>query len=158
MPYAQGTDVPVDRSKVEIERTLRRFGADDFGYREQRKAGGAVAMVSFGIDGRFVRFALSMPSPTDPSFTLTPTGRERSTKQAEAAWEQACREQWRALAAVIKAKLVAVEAGISTVEQEFLAWIALPNGRTVGEETAPAIERAYAEGKHVPLLELGAGA
>jgi hypothetical protein len=31
-PYAWGTDVPAERSRGEIESTLQRFGADQFGY------------------------------------------------------------------------------------------------------------------------------
>jgi len=30
--YAEGTSVPADRSRAEIERTLTRYGADQFAY------------------------------------------------------------------------------------------------------------------------------
>lgn len=36
-------------------------------------------------------------------------------------WEQACRARWRALALTIKAKLVAIDEGVETVEEAFLA-------------------------------------
>ena len=29
--YASGTDVPAEKSRMEIERTLTRYGADEFG-------------------------------------------------------------------------------------------------------------------------------
>lgn len=154
MPYAAGTDVPVDRSKVEIERTLTRFGADSFGYATK----GGTAVIVFEIEGRQVRFTLPLPDRASAEFNRTAQGRPRQAAAAEKAWEQACRERWRALAAVIKAKLVAVEAGISTVEQEFLAWVALPDGTTVGESVAPSIEKAYSTGRVAPLLALGKGA
>jgi hypothetical protein len=55
----------------------------------------------------------------------------RITKVADGAykaWKQAYHQRWRALALAIKA----VESGIATFEEEFLAHIALPNGSTVG--------------------------
>ena len=42
-----------------------------------------------------------------------------------------CRQRWRALNLAIKAKLEAVESGIVTFDQEFLAHIVGPSGQTV---------------------------
>jgi len=53
---------------------------------------------------------------------------------------------------IIKAKLEAVEAGVSTFEEEFMAFIALPDGRTVGDFMAPQIDAAYKTGRMPPLL------
>ena len=50
---------------------------------------------------------------------------------------------WRALNLVIKAKLEAVECGISVFEDEFMASIVLPSGDTVGDFMKPQIEQAY---------------
>lgn len=64
---------------------------------------------------------------------MTPTGRRtRSDDAAEKAWEQATRQRWRALHLVVKAKLEAVESGITVFDDEFLAHIVLPDGGTVG--------------------------
>jgi hypothetical protein len=60
--------------------------------------------------------------------------------------ERTCRQRWRALTFVIKAKLEAVEAGISEFESEFLANVVLPDGSSVGDFIRPQIERAYSEG------------
>ncbi len=149
--YAADTSVSVESSRAEIERTLRRYGADSFVSGWDRTQ----AMIGFAIDGRQVRFVLPMPDPTD--FALTPTGRTRSPAQIEKAWEQAGRQRWRALALVVKAKLEAVEAGISTIEQEFLAQIMLPNSQTVHEWLGPQIERAYAAKQMPPMLPIGSG-
>ena len=35
--YAEGTSVPVDRSRAEIERALTRYGATGFGYQWERR-------------------------------------------------------------------------------------------------------------------------
>ena len=53
---------------------------------------------------------------------------------------------------VIKAKLEAVTAGISTIETEFLANIVLPDNTTAGEWMLPQIDRAYRTGEMPPLL------
>ena len=53
---------------------------------------------------------------------------------------------------VIKAKLVAVEAGISTIEREFLADVVLPDGHTVGQWVAPQLDKIYERGEMPALL------
>ncbi len=101
---------------------------------------------------------LPLPDANDQEFTHTPAqGYRRSPEGAEKAWEQACRQAWRALALVVKAKLEAIEAGIASFEDEFLAYTVLPGGTTVGEQVAPAIEEAYTTGRVQPLLALGSG-
>ena len=146
--YAAGTEVSSDRSRSEIERTLRRYGATAFAYAWE----GSNAQIAFKLADRQIRFRLPLPAPQSREFTLTPTGRERSAPAAEDAYEQAVRQRWRALALVIKAKLEAVEAGISTVEDEFMAHIALPDGRTVGDWLGPQLTAVYAQQAMPALL------
>lgn len=152
--YAERTDVTSDRSRAEIERTLRRYGATAFAYGWDHHA----ATLMFEIASRRVLFRLPMPDPTDRRFTHTPTkGLRRDQVAQEREYDQAVRQRWRALALVIKAKLEAVAADITTVEQEFLAHIVLPDGRTVGQHTAPAIAAAYESGQMPALLPGGEG-
>jgi hypothetical protein len=152
MTYAARTDVSSDRSRAEIERTLRRYGATAFAYGWTDSA----ATIMFELADRRVRFNLPMPDRNDPQFTRTPgKGLARSAEAAEKEWEQAQRQRWRALALVIKAKLEAVEAGITTVEQEFLAHIVLPDGATVGDWVQPQLAIAY-EHNTMPALMPGA--
>jgi hypothetical protein len=150
--YADRTEVSSDRSRAEIERTLRRYGASAFAYGWQ----GLEAQVMFELADRRVKFAIPMPDPDDAVFTQTPTGRERSVAAAEKEYEQAVRQRWRALALVIKAKLEAVDAKISTVENEFLAHIVLPDGSTVGEWASPQLQVAYSQSQ-MPALLPGSG-
>lgn len=157
--YASTTTVSVEKTRAEIERTVTRFGADQFasGWETGR------AMITFRTHGRLIRFVLPLPDRNTRAITHTPTGIRRSAPQAEKEWEQACRQSWRALLLVIKAKLEAVTAGISTVEQEFLAWVVLPDNSLVGEWLAPQIEQAYVSGRmpsalpssSLPALEAG---
>lgn len=149
--YAENTSVSSEKSRAEIEATLRRYGAGQFmyGWVEDR------AVIAFAAHGRRVQFELPPPNPKSKEFILTPTGRDRSPAQAEAAYEQAVRQRWRALALVIKAKLEAVEAGITEFEDEFLAHIMLPNGTRMGDWARPQIAHAYATNVMPALLPGG---
>ncbi len=135
--YASTTNVSVAKSKAEIEDTLLRYGCTGFvsGWH------GEQAMIGFQIKNRQVQFVLPMPDRNSEEFTRTKTGRHRTEEAAFTAWEQGCRQRWRALALAIKAKLEAVECGIVTFDQEFLAHIVTPNGQTVGTQIIPMIEQ-----------------
>jgi hypothetical protein len=155
--YAKGTSVTIERSKAEIEHTLERFGATGFltGWDTEKNT----AMISFRLRGRYMRFRLDLPDPSDPAFLYkkinqTDFREKRTPIQARAAWEQACKAHWRALALLIKAKLAAVEAGVVTLDDEFLAAVLLPDQRTVGEWAQPQVDQAYSSGRMPPLLPL----
>lgn len=148
--YAAETEVSADRSRAEVERTLARYGATQFIYGWDREGG--TAILGFRLQGRMIRLVVPMPSPDDPEFRLSPGGRTRPNAAITAAYEQAVRQRWRAVALIVKAKLEAVEAGISSVEQEFLANILLPDGRTVGQWAQPQIEAVYTTGQMPRLL------
>lgn len=151
--YASQTEVSTDRSLAEIQATVRRYGATGFMTGWEHGEGQHRAMVQFKAADRFVRFILPLPDPHAKEFTLTPAGkRQRDEAGRVAAWEQACRQRWRALALAIKAKLEAVEAGIATFEEEFLAHIVLPDGSTVGGHVLPRVQRAYVDGAMPKLL------
>lgn len=55
---------------------------------------------------------------------------------------------------IIKAKLEAIDSGISTVEYEFFYDFVLPNGQTLGEYMAPQVASAYDDGIMPPLLPM----
>lgn len=107
-------------------------------------------MIGFQYQNRLIRFVLRLP---DARELWTPKG--RTPRNLSAAHEQVTRQQWRALALAIKAKLELVESGITTFEQEFLAHVVLPDGNTVGEWAAPQLEAIYAN-RNMPSLLPGA--
>ena len=144
--YAEHTAVPVERSKSEIERILNRYGAHEFGYAIR----GNKAAIMFSAHGKHLRFILPLPDRAEVS--KTPKGRQRKGSAREEMLAKETRRRWRALSLEIKAKLEAVETGIAVFEQEFLAQIVLPGGRTVGETIMPGIEEAYKTGHVVGLL------
>lgn len=131
--YAQDTRVSVGDSRTELEHLLRRAGA------AQTVMGGDTdrnfIMVGFTLDARQFRIQASTDRPS----------RRCDGAQLE-------REAWRALVLIVKAKLEVVAMGSSTVEQEFLANLVLPNGRTVADDVLPKIEHAYQTGTMPALL------
>ena len=150
MAYADKTRVPSDKSRSEIEKILSRYGAVGFIYGWQDD----FAVIGFQMAGKQVKFMLPLPDRNSDEIRLTDKGRKRISSQIEPAYEQAVRQKWRALALVIKAKLEAVESGITYFEDEFLAHIVLPDGKTVGAFMRPQIENAYKSGKMPKLLEM----
>lgn len=150
--YAVDTDVSASRSRDEIESTLVRYGASAFAYGWT----GTHAQLSFEIGGRRVRFVLPMPDRNERRFTHTPERKlPRNAAQQQAAYDQAVRQRWRALALVVKAKLEAVEAGITGFDEEFLANIVVGE-QTVGEVLIPQLQAAIAE-REMPALLPGMG-
>lgn len=149
--YAAQTEVSSEKSRVEIERTLTRYGADGFMYGWH----GPKAIIAFTMNGRQIKFVLPMPDREADQFTTYLRGRVRYRREPDAAaklWEQACRQRWRALALVVKAKLEAVECGISEFDDEFMANIVMPDGATIGQWARPQIAHMYEHGNMPPLL------
>lgn len=149
--YAKNTNVSSELSRLEIEKILIKYGADNFAY----ATSSGKALIAFTMHDRQVRFLL--PLPKIEEFKLTPTGRVRTENSQFTEWEQACRQRWRALNLVIQAKLEAVECGISVFEDEFMANIILPGGQTVSEFMIPQIKQAYEYGTVPKLLPMLSG-
>ena len=147
--YASSTSVSSNKSRDEIERTLTRYGATGFIYGWQENQ----AVVAFQMNERRIKFMLPMPDRLAREFTHTPErGTPRTEEAVMRAYEQAVRQRWRALVLVIKAKLEAVDSGITEFDDEFMAHIVLPDGATVGQHMKPQIETAYGTGNMPPLL------
>lgn len=123
MRYARRTEVSVSRSRAEIESVVLRYGADQFGSALDRE--GHRAMIQFRIATWLVRFVLPLKDCS----------------------EQQQRQRWRALALVIKAKLEAVEDGITTVEEEFLPHVVTPTGETFAQWAVPQLREMKKSGQ-----------
>ncbi len=147
MRYAANTSVSSERSKAEIERMLTRYGANSFAAGWQNDQ----AVIQFHMSERRIKFVLPLPSRVAKEFTHSKRGARRED-EAYKLWEKATRQRWRALALVVKAKLEAVETQIASFEDEFMAHIVMPDGKTVAEHARPMIAQAYKSGKVTPLL------
>ena len=150
--YAQATSVSVEKSRSEIETTLTRYGANKFAYARDDERG--IASIEFEAHDRHVRFILNLPKQTADQFQYTnhSNPKRRNPDAVYKLWEQACRQRWRALLLVVKAKLEAVESDITTFEHEFMAHIVMPNGQTLGNWVIPQIKAAYESGDMPQLL------
>lgn len=146
--YAEGTTVAPEKSQQDIVAMLRKYGARKIatGWDDDR------ALIGFEAHGRQIRFVLNLPALDAAEFRKTATGRTRDQASSRTAHEAEVRRRWRALHLAIKAKLEVVETGIGEFESEFLAYVVMPDGRTVAEHTAPAIARAYESGTVPDLL------
>lgn len=123
--YAEDTSVPAYRSQNEVREMLRAIGADRFAIMEVE---GRVAM-RFAVNGTL--YQIERPAPPE-------------IKGATA--DQKERAAWRALVLLVKAKKVAIEQNITTVEREFMADTVLPNGARLIDYREQIIEHAYSEG------------
>lgn len=149
MSFAENTVVPVERSRAEIERLLVRYGASRFGSMHDETR----AVIAFEMSARAIRMVLPLPKRDEKRFTHGGRyGYRISDAEAQKRFDQEVRRRWRALALVIKAKLEAVESGIVTFDDEWLAHFVLPGGRTVGETVKPELLRAYESGQAPRLL------
>jgi hypothetical protein len=157
MSYAERTGVSAERSRAEIEELLNRYGADAFGSaREDRRA-----MIQFRCKERYVRFVVNLPDPNEKRFKTKVVRSRRVSMtdlQSRNAHDQEIRRMWRALALVVKAKLEAVQSGITTFEQEFMAHIVMPDNQTFAQHALPAIAEAYRSGQIPRLLPALPGA
>lgn len=147
MAYAKNTSVSIERSQEEIKKTLRRYGCERFGVMEERN----LAYVAFTINNLNIQIKIELPNQGNEEFQFTPTGKERAENSAFQAWDQAVRSRWRSLLLAIKAKLEAVECGISSIETEFLPFIVLGNGMTVGQQILPVLQSQAAENRPLAL-------
>lgn len=134
MAYAVETEVPVDRTRGDIEKTLTRYGADAMlmGHADN------VAFVQFRAEGRVVKFVIPLPA--------------RDAYSTEAKHHQATRSRWRATLLVIKAKLESIESKIETFDEAFLPHIVLPDGQTVGAWLNPQVALAFQHGAMPKML------
>lgn len=146
--YAAKTEVTTDKSRLEIERTLARYGSTHFAYMSEPGR----AHIAFKRGDRQIRFTVPLPDRDSPEFTRTPTGRVASKTAADTAHEQAGRQRWRALALVVKAKLEAVEAGIAEFDAEFYAYTVLPSGATIYEQTSAQVTQMIESGMPSHLM------
>ena len=146
--YASNTAVSPEKTQMDIRETLRRYGAERFGIMEESDK----AHVMFYYEGLAIQLTISLPKKEE--FCKTETGRDRKSSAVNDAYHQAVRQRWRALLLAIKAKLEAIECGISTIEKEFLAFVMLPDGVSLGDRLIPEVKKIAGTGK-MPKLLLG---
>lgn len=146
--YAARTATTKAATTAELEKILAKYGCTSFisGTHEGQ------ATIAFQVSGLNILMRIPLPDVNDKKFTHTPTGRARDRDGVHAEHQTAIRATWRALLILVKAKLVGIDQGVTTIEQEFLPHILLPNGQTFSDHVIPQIRTAYATGQIPPLL------
>ncbi len=147
--YADGTTVPVERTKTEIETLLRRHGATGFATAWNEEQG--LTIFQCQIKKRMIKFEVRDPDPA-PFVKKTRGYGNRTDDQIAKSVDQELRRRWRARLLITKAKLEMIESGDTTFDAEFMADIMLPDGTTMGEAFAPQINQMYMDGKAPRML------
>jgi hypothetical protein len=145
MKYAARTSVTPERSRAEIERTLTRYGATGFMYAWSESG----ATIGFMMND--VQYRVTIPPRQRKNFEKMQGGRRRNNTQIKQAMEQSEKQGWRSLALIIKAKLEWLDDKSHKVEEEFLPWMVMPDGRTFADWAIPQIEVMKAS-KQMPRL------
>lgn len=142
MSYASGTTVSEEKSRAEIEQTIRKHCGRDAAFSYGTMPGKAA--IQFSAHGRNVKFELPLPTRDEAAEKARDgraPGRKPTPTQIEAWLDQEYRRRWRCMLLIIKAKFEAVEIKLELAEteeershvfaQEFLACIVGNGGQTL---------------------------
>jgi len=157
--FAEGTEVPSSKSKIELDLLLEKHGAQQRGIFEESGRG----VVMFTMQKRQIRLTVKLPrieefmSPKDAPRGWWGWDKKRREAWAQQNVDQGAREAWRRLLLVTKAKLELVIDSGGSVESEFLANVLLSDGRTVHEAIEPQLAKSYDDGQMPPLLPAAGG-
>jgi hypothetical protein len=135
-----GTGVPVEQTKGHIRKLFRLHGIEGFRFTEDWKANTiglefvrAQAVKDPALDKFIeVRIPVRMHIPVMES-------RRRRDDYTQAAWERRERQVWRALYYYLKSQLEAVEFGLRSLTDAFMADIVTADGRTIGDQVKGAL-------------------
>jgi len=142
MPYAAKSPIPAEKTRAQIESVLKRSGADQIG---SLLDGDAKAVTLFRIDNICIRTTLYLPLISDENIQFDRAGKKRTHAVAVSILEQTRRSHWRSWLLIIKAKLEAIEKGVSTTEREFYPDVVIPGTNvTMAEYIGPQLAQIRA--------------
>jgi len=140
--FAQGTDVPVERSRGEITGILASHGVQRQAWASEPEGD----TLQFELGGLTYRLRIARPTLEEVAAQWRADGRDWSRvydprTKVDAEW----RRRWRANVLLVKAKLEFADSDASTVARELMPYALLRDGRT--------LEEAIVAGdKSLPLL------
>jgi hypothetical protein len=141
--YAEGTEVPVSKSRTEIESLLKKRGVVQHFFGETLEG----ARIMFILHGRMYRFDIPYPDPEDREYSRDSHGWLLSDAKAKLKLDAEIRRRWRIMIIRLKVKFETVDDREGSLDEEFLANLILPDGSTMSEYMEPKIEEIYATGK-----------
>ena len=134
--YASRTQVPVIQSQGEIKDLLRSLGVDRIGMADSPT-------------GAFVFFETNTAAYT----IRLPVHEGRMTVAQR---KQRERSDWRSVALLVKARVVAIRQGITTLEQEFMAETTMPDGSRLIDHYDDVRRGIEERGGPLQLVHMGA--
>jgi hypothetical protein len=148
MPAYETTTVATEKSQGAIRKLLLDFGAAEFQFGEGTSPDGSKwSGVSFTHGGHQVLMQVPMKPPDDAELRRQAAAARRAKTRTLAEiqrgyWEQEEKRIWRVLYWSIKARMIAVDEGVETMEQAFLAHLVDPRtGLTLWQHVQPALDR-----------------
>ena len=132
------TRTPVERTKEQIRSLFRKYEVRSFQFAEdwQHDLVGIkfVRVERAKGDGK----AVEVPLGVQMRVAVLERGRAR-TDYSEVAWGRRERQVWRALYWYLKSQLEAVDFGLRSFTDAFLADIVMADGRTIGDQVKGAL-------------------
>lgn len=153
--YAEGTTVSIEKSKMDIEREVKRYGGTRFLSSWTNKDGFNSAVIMFempvGNQLRQVKFTIPMPTEEEIQDNLV---RRKTQKQVQTLVVKEEKRRWRVIFLVLKAMLEAASSGLFTFDEIFMAHLVLSDGKTVGNRMIPDLEHIL-KTANMPALNPG---
>jgi len=136
--YAEGTTVPVERSRGELTGILTEHGCQRMAWATEPDAD----TLMFEMGGHQYRFVIARPTVDDLRAMCRAEGRDWSRVldpkgKVDAEW----RRRWRAHVLLLKAKLEFVAGGDTTLEREFMPALVVVGGRATLAEWLESSEQ-----------------
>jgi hypothetical protein len=124
------TEVTVDKSIAEIMAILQKSGASEI---MSSYNGGAATGLTFVVNTKHGELAFKLPANTEKVYTILIAGRFDSYREDVKArvHKQAERTAWRILKDWVRAQLAIVQTEMVTIDQVFLPYLQLKDGRTL---------------------------
>jgi hypothetical protein len=144
---SKGTDIPWSKSQREISKELTELGMSAIRFRKQR-------------DRLVLEFSVPLPEHETPRAVrmIVPL---RAQIEEEKTWEREINRLHRVLFHHLKSKFVAIAAGLSDFEEEFMPYLVMTDkrgkSRTLGEALLPDYRKALESGNNPDVQCLGDG-
>lgn len=135
--YAQSTAVPISKSRGEIEKLLRVWGADAIQWSDNFTDGHV--SLRFVWSGYVARFDVTLETEASIKGRCLNRWKEVVPGKLRQEMDRRGRQEHRVLLLWLKAALNAIEMGIVSPEALFLAFLEDKNGRTVSEVAIPKL-------------------
>jgi hypothetical protein len=156
--YAEGTKVPLEKSVMEINMMIVAMGSTQTMQMQDDKAW----TFAFFVDGIGYKLAVPRPDPNSPEFATVKVNGNTTTamtpEQKRVRIDAELARRMRALAALVKAKKIAIEEGIVTTEAAFMGDIVVDKGGgTLQDQVLPQVKAALDRGQLAGVLALPFG-